>query len=82
MKVWITKNALTQGITEKDVPESDLSIKDGELRFYEHGYLQSYSLGEWSDSRITAIENAEKMRIKKIESLQKQIEKLKKLRFK
>lgn len=78
MKAHITKYALTKGIIEMDVVESPnfqdmVSERSNRLRHF-HGM-------DWHLSKMQAIEKAEEMRSKKIASLEKQIEKLKKLKF-
>lgn len=80
-KIFITKYALTKGILEKEV----------EIRDYGYGYEIAYAKGEFSSyslgkeafrTREQAMERAEKMRLKKIASLKKQIEALEKMKFK
>lgn len=79
MKAWITKYALTQGISERDIrsfdDETAEDITGGHLR------AQYYHKGEWHKSRSVAIAKAEEMRNKKIASLKKQIEKLENMKF-
>lgn len=82
MKVWITKYALTRGIIEAEpgiigsysvsiyrsndyLPTNLFDIKSGNIHF----------------SKQSAIQKAEEMRQKKIESLKKQIKKLEEMRF-
>ncbi len=79
MKVWITKYALTKGILEEEGEVSKnnadyLMVKDYCQDFYEEG-------NEWHKTRESAIKKSEEMRLKKIESLKKQIEKLEKMKF-
>ena len=83
MKVWITKYALTKGIEEADVEltsTADLVVErsSGALGCdqYYHGKGK-----EWHQTKIEAIQRAEEMRKKKIDSLRKQIEKLEKMTF-
>lgn len=79
MKLWITKYALSAGIEEVDAePEGDeksmLCIREkGYTRFF-HGDGK-----DWHRTRESAAKKAEEMRVAKINSLQKQIEKLKKV---
>lgn len=80
-KVFITKYALTKGILEKEAEIRDYGYE------YEIAYVKrefsSYSLGkEAFRTREQAMERAEKMRLKKIASLKKQIEALEKMKFK
>ena len=75
MKVWITKYALTSGITEHDAePCGDDMVKYG-LMQYAHGK-------DWHGSRISALIHAENMRIAKIASLKKSIARLEAISFK
>ncbi len=78
-KVFITKYALTKGILEKEAEIHDY----GHEIAYVKGEFSSYSLGkEAFRTREQAMERAEKMRLKKIASLKKQIEALEKMKFK
>lgn len=80
-KVFITKYALTKGILEKEAEIRDYG--NGYIRAYMKGEFSSYSLGkECFRTREQAMERAEKMRLKKIASLKKQIEALEKMKFK
>lgn len=79
MKVWITKYALSTGIKELEVEQSDgfLDMVRGKL-------LNDYYHGEgmdWHRTYESATVRANEMRQKKIASLKKQIEKLEKMRF-
>ena len=77
-KVFITKYALTKGILEKEICD----YGNGHIRAYVKGEFSSYSLGkEAFRTREQAMERAEKMRLKKIASLKKQIEALEKMKF-
>lgn len=79
-KVFITKYALTKGILEKEAGICDYG--NGHIRAYVKGEFSSYSLGkEAFRTREQAMERAEKMRLKKIASLKKQIEALEKMKF-
>lgn len=74
MKVWITKYALTKGIREFE----------GELRgsaVVGPHFVEWFYPPDWHKSREDAIAWAEKMRQKKIASLEKQIDRLKSLKF-
>jgi len=76
-KVFITKYALTEGIKEI---EADIIRSRFEDREYVIDGLCSYfCIGE---NAFTDKSEAEEMRIRKIASLRKQIEKLEKLSFK
>ena len=82
MKVYITKYALTQGIFEV---EGEVCggifgrMFDAEKNGYFHNH--PYGIDEWHRTRASAVRTAEQMRQKKIASLEKQIEKLKKMKF-
>lgn len=79
LKVWITKYALSSGIKKIEVNQSD-SFPDAVIgetyRNLYHGEGK-----EWHRTYKTAVSKAEEMRLKKIESLKKKIEKLEKKRF-
>jgi len=80
-KVFITKYALTKGILEKEAEICDYG--NGHIRAYVKEEFSSYSLGkECFKTKEQAMERAEKMRLKKIASLKKQIEALEKMKFK
>ena len=76
MQVYITKYALTRGIiateAEKCDPTDMISTKD---YYYQHK-------PHWHESLQDAIAQAEKMRLKKIASLEKQLKKIKEISFK
>lgn len=79
MKVWITKYALSDGIKELEVEQSDgfPDIVCGKsLNDYYHGEGK-----DWHRTYESATVRANEMRQKKIASLKKQIEKLEKMRF-
>ena len=79
MKVWITKYALSSGITEHDVK----TTHDDSMISYVLGHFQ-YAYGEgkeWHKSFAGAQARAEKMRLEKIESLRKSIAKMEAIRF-
>ena len=75
MKKFITKYALTQGIEEKEGGYSSSGY------FYVKGEHAGYSPSEYFDTLKDAKEDAENRRLKKIKSLQKQLDKLNKMRF-
>ena len=79
MKVWVTKYALSKGITEYECrPKSTDSTRVYPVEFSWTGF----TIGR--DAHTTkkeALQEAEKMRVKKILSLRRQIEKLEKLKF-
>ena len=76
MKVWITKYALTSGITRHDAELCDhRMVKYGTMQF---AHVEGK---EWHRSYENALLRAEVMRIKKIESLKKSIAMLEAMRF-
>lgn len=76
MKIWNSKYALTEGLTEHDGEEvGDGMAKVGPL-YYLHGEGK-----EWHRTRESAVARAEVMREAKIASLKKAISRLEKLRF-
>jgi hypothetical protein len=83
MKVWITKYALTKGIKSIDATPS--SFYDGVCdNTNGTGAYSTYYHGEGRDWHRTlegAQAKAEKMRLAKIELLEKQIGKLRNLKF-
>ena len=79
MKVWITKYALTGGIIEAEGEPYGLEWVSAS---WDNGYWRNdFEQGEWFDTKEGAIQKAEEMRQKKIESLKKQIKKLEEMRF-
>lgn len=80
MKVYITKYALTQGILEKDLEVSPAYYND--KIFYATEGFYSYRIGTEAFLNIEdARKNAEERKLKKIESLKKQIKKLETLKI-
>lgn len=75
-KIYLSKHALTRGIEEIDVEvQPNDQYVFYKFNHYKIGYDCFLSLKE-------ALDKAESMRISKIESLYKQIDKLKKMNFK
>ena len=79
MKVWITKYALTDGVREMEVEQSEnfseiVRGKSGNDFYHGEGR-------EWHRTYESAVAKAEEMRLKKIDSLKKQIAKWEKKRF-
>ena len=87
MKVWITKYALTDGISEVEII-AEHKIRENPIE-YKRRYLcrnadgdQFYLDGDdFCYTYECAIQKAEEMRREKIASLKKQIEKLEEMRF-
>lgn len=73
---FITKYALSAGIEEKEV-EDCFNINPDMVS----AGLSHYHKGEWFMTRQDAVVDAEKRRLKKISSLQKQIANLEKMKF-
>ena len=75
MKVWITKYALTSGITDKEAEPCD---KYGSIKY---GPMQHAQRRQWHSNRSDALLKAEDMRLKKIASLKKNIQRLESMSF-
>jgi len=81
MKVWISKYALTQGIFEF---EGETGKEDRDFINHRDKHLTSSYYGEnkeWHFKKEDAIKKAEVMRLKKIDSLKKQLFKLENMKF-
>lgn len=81
IKVWITKYALTTGVYEVEV---DHCVGDNMVRVSGSWNSNEYFHNEGKEWHLTqddAKKKAEDMRLKKIESLKKQLTKLEKLDF-
>lgn len=82
MKIYVTKYALSRGVfeAEAEVDENGFAVvrRSGWTGFdqYFHGEGR-----DWCSTKEQALEAAEKMRIKRIASLEKQVAKLKALPF-
>jgi len=75
--VWITKYALTQGILEKEVEIEDnvvSVIKNSGEVYFDEGK-------DWHRTKESAVKRAEEMRLKKIINVEKQLQKLKDMKF-
>ena len=79
MKVYITKYALSTGIIETDDAEICSNIISGDM--ISSKKYGTFHGNDWHKKKEDAVLRAEVMRIKKIESLKKQIEKLDKTKF-
>lgn len=71
---WVTRYALTTGIEMVDGKTDG----DGYLSYGEYSYASG---NDWHHTREAAVKRAEEMRLKKIASVKKQLEKLEKMRF-
>ncbi|MCD8491128.1 MAG: hypothetical protein LRY51_04085 [Geovibrio sp.] len=82
MKVWITKYALSEGIfvIDGEVQEDFVSYRRPK---HDRLGMQSFAHGkEWHKNEADALAHVEEMKKKKIQSLQKQIDKLEKMKIK
>ena len=84
--VWITKYALSEGIHQAEF--KGLYVRDGKVdedvacvKDSLYPFNSLYHKGEWHKTEAGAKVKANEMRLKKIKSLEKQIEKLHKLEF-
>lgn len=80
MKVWVTKYALTSGITEHEV-EINHNISSDMVTDKSGSYPCSFHGKEWWRTKSNAVDYANDMRKKKIASLKKQIKRLEALEF-
>lgn len=81
MKVWITKYALTHGISECEA-ERCSNINNEMIEIIGSPYEYYHGEGkEWHLTKESAINKAEEVRDKKIKTLQKQLEKLQNMKF-
>lgn len=84
MKIYVTKYCLTQGIlevnAERGAEHPDVAIVRPQRGSY--GIASFYHRNQWFENRDDAIANAESRRIKKIDSLNAQLSKLRDLKFK
>ena len=77
MKIFVTDRALTVGIRQLEA-----EVKDGmALVRHDTGCTEYFHGRDWHANQISANEQAEKMRLDKLKSLQKSIDRLKKLVF-
>lgn len=76
---------MTKGIYEAEVYENCLSAdpSGNMISIREKGYVSCFhgNGNEWHTTKESAINKAEEMRQKKIDSLKKQIQKLEKMKF-
>lgn len=76
--VWITKYALTTGISQMEVQTYEDSPNVAKTL---EAYPQYFHGDDWHRDKSSAIAKAESMRVKKISSLKKQIARLENLSF-
>lgn len=77
MKVYITKYALTTGIIEKEVTVDSLTMVTVKTERWQTSFHKPF----WHETKEEAIKHCEELRIKKLQSLDKQIKKISKLKF-
>lgn len=80
MKVWTTKYALTGGIVEVEVEDRGGGMVRALSTAIQSG-MAYYGPKQWYLTEQEAKIEAEKMRLKKIISVKKQLAKLEKMRF-
>lgn len=80
MKVFITKYALKRGIYEIDAKLDEDNV-DYVYDTNKSNTIYIYSKPNWHETKEEAIERAEQMKLKKIKSLERQIEKLKNINW-
>ena len=79
MKVYITKYALSKGIQEYEVPVIDPNSYHVSIN---HAmYQQHFFEPDWHTDKKSAIQQAESMRVKKLDWLHSKIFKLRGLKF-
>lgn len=78
MKIWVTTYALTEGIKEYDARPVDIST--GVMGYAQNRYVHGEGKN-WHRTYEAARDRAEWMRVAKIESLLKQVDKLQALKF-
>ena len=78
IKVYITKYALTKGIIETEDVEICHNISENRIRSKKYGCFYG---NDWQTTKEGAILRAEQMKEKKIQSFERQLEKLKGLKF-
>jgi hypothetical protein len=77
MKIYVTKYALSVGILEVDaeISTSVAAYRGGS------GFINYIHKGEWFYELDAALQKCEELRIKKLQSLDKQIKKISALKF-
>ena len=79
MRVWVSKYALSEGLFEVD---GEVTREGGISYTPPNGGLRQYYYGsDWHATKESAIARAEEMRIRKLKSLNKQIENVTALKF-
>lgn len=81
MKIWNTKYALTTGITEHEAEVGENENR-ALVRKTESSHFDMYLSGkDWHKTKEAAIARANEMKIKKLQSLDKQIKKISAIEF-
>lgn len=78
--VWVTKYALTSGIFECDA-EICSDVSTDMIRIKRNHFDEYFHKNEWYTSKLDAIVRAEEMKEKKINSLNKQLNKISNINF-
>jgi hypothetical protein len=81
MKVFVTKYALTKGITEREVTDRGDGHVEERCERCEGGWPIYYHKDDWCLTREAAVAKAEEMRVKRVEALKREIAKLEKMEF-
>lgn len=82
MKIYITKHALTQGIVEAEGEQIEDTPKMVKVLPRTNSHYSYYLFKpHWHENKEEAVAQAEKMRLAKIKSLEKQIKKLQNMKF-
>lgn len=82
MKIWVTKYALTQGITEHEADVSDKWPTMATIAATGPGeYTQHFHGAEWQKTHEAALARADEMRAHEIKRLERRIGKLRKRTF-
>lgn len=81
MKIWITKYALTTGIFSVEAEDKLTEYGAAAFKRSPEHYTEFVSKNDFYYSLEHAKEHAEKMRIKKIKSLENQIKKISEIKF-
>ena len=81
MKIYITKYALSSGIIVREGELTGIGTMVSVRHTEVGGFTQYFHRPDWHMTKVAALKKAEKMREKKLQSLEKQIEKIKDLNF-
>jgi hypothetical protein len=81
MKIYVTKYALTKGIQVYDATSFNDEPKMVRVDGADGTYREYFHKPDWHETRLEAIEHAQKMKLAKIKNLEKQLAKIKALEF-